>query len=140
VLARWRRHGVLRRKGAATRLQEPPAHRGLLPARPPRHSRPDDARALGRGLRAGRGRTHHVRLRSHARMLARAPVYGLDGRRGLALEARLRVSPLQLRGRHPVDARACRAQVPRRGRSPRQATDLQSALDALSERFADDEG
>ena len=45
---------------------------------------------------------HHLRLRPHARDLAHPPVHRLDGRRRLAVEARLRVPQVQLRGRHPV--------------------------------------
>ena len=51
------------------------------------------------------GQPDHLRLRPHARDLAHPPLHRLDGRRRLALEARLRVPPVQLRRRHALAAR-----------------------------------
>ena len=52
------------------------------------------------------GQPDHVRLRPHARDVAHPPLHRLDGRRRLAVEARLRVPQVQLRRRHAVAARA----------------------------------
>ncbi len=65
---------------------------------------------------AGR-QPHHLRLRPHARDLAHPPVHRLDGRRRLAVEARLRVPPVQLRGRHPVAPGHGDPPLPGRGRA-----------------------
>ena len=106
-------------RAAAARLPEPQAHPALLPPRPAERPRRHAAGALGPGVRAPFRQPHHVRLRPHARDLAHPPLHRLDGRRRLAVEARLRVPPLQLRRRHAVAARPGRAQVPRRRRPAR---------------------
>ncbi len=51
------------------------------------------------------GQPHDLRLRPHARDVAHPPLHRLDGRRRVALEARLRVPAVQLRRRHALDAR-----------------------------------
>ena len=51
------------------------------------------------------GQPDHLRLRPHARDVAHPPLHRLDGRRCVALEARLRVPQVQLRRRHAVAAR-----------------------------------
>ena len=60
-----------------------------------------------------------VRLRPHARDMAHPPLHGLDGRRRMAVAARLRVPQVQLGRRHALDARPDRAEVPGGGRPPR---------------------
>ena len=117
VLARRHGHGPLRRARARPRGPESPAHPALLPPRRAERARRDAARALGPGVRAQVGEPHHVRLRAHARDLARPPLHQLDGRRRVALEARLRVPGLQLRRRHAVAAGHGHREVPRRRRS-----------------------
>ncbi len=89
------------RLGART-AEDPP----VLPPRRAQRARRHAAGALGPGVRPSEWQPHHLRLRPHARDVADPPVHGLDGRRRLAVEARLRVPPVQLRGRHPVAARA----------------------------------
>ena len=101
VLARRHGHGPLRRARARPRGPEPQAHPALLPPRRAERARRDAARALGPGVRAQVGQPHHVRLRPHARDVARPPLHQLDGRRRVALEARLRVPGLQLRRATP---------------------------------------
>ena len=51
---------------------ESPAHPALLPPRRAERARRDAARALGPGVRPQVGEPHHVRLRAHARDLARS--------------------------------------------------------------------
>ena len=65
------------------------------------------------------GQPRDLRLRPHARDVARPPLHRLDGRRRVAVEARLPVPEVQLRRRHALDARPGHAQVPRRRRPPR---------------------
>ena len=89
------------------------------------HPRRAAARALGSGVGAAGRQPHHLRLRPDARDLAHPPLHRVDGRRRLALEARVRVPRLQLRRRHAVVAGNGGAQVPGRrrpsGRRPRGA-------------------
>ena len=94
--------------------RESPAHPALLPPRRAERARRDAARPLGPGVRPQVGEPHHVRLRAHARDLARPPLHQLDGRRRVALEARLRVPGLQLRRRHAMacGARSSRSSSP----------------------------
>ncbi len=65
------------------------------------------------------GNPDHVRLRPHARDVAHPPLHRLDGRRRVAVEARLRVPQVQLRRRHAVAPWARRPQVPGRRRPAR---------------------
>ena len=81
--------------------------------RVPRFFRPDDLNIPDVQQRvhwdpewARRGRQpRHLRLRPHARDLAHPPLHRLDGRRRVAVEARLPVPQVQLRRRHALDAR-----------------------------------
>ena len=91
------------------------AHPALLPPRSAERPRRDAARALGPGVRAAGGQPDHVRLRSDARDVAHSPLHRLDGRRCVALEARLRVPAVQLRGRHAMAAGSCRTEAARGG-------------------------
>ena len=84
-------HGALRREAAAARLPEPQAHPALLPPRRPQRPRRDAARALGSRVRAPVRQPDDVRLRPHARDVAHPPLHRLDGRRRVAVEARVRV-------------------------------------------------
>ena len=79
------------------------------------------------------GQPDHVRLRPHARDVAHPPLHRLDGRRRVAVEARLRVPEVQLRRRHAVAARARRAQVPRRRRPARRSTSSSTAVNQRGE-------
>ena len=107
LLARGHGHGPLRREAAAAR-------RTQNRQRIPRFFHRDDlnvpdvhaARALGPRVRAPVGQPDHLRLRPHARDVAHPPLHRLDGRRRVAVEARLRVPQVQLRRRHAVAARA----------------------------------
>ena len=64
-----------------------------------------------------RGQPDHLRLRAHARDVAHPPLHRLDGRRRVAVEARLRVPAVQLRRRHALAARAgSTRKLPRRRR------------------------
>ena len=120
LLARRHGHGPLRREAAAARLRRTAsASRGSSTATSSNvpdvmqrvHWDPEFARRVGQ--------PDHLRLRPHARDVAHPPLHRLDGRRRLAVEARLRVPPVQLRRRHAMAARARRAQVPRRRRPAR---------------------
>ena len=108
-------HGSLRREAAAARLPEPQAHPALLPPRRPQRPRRHATRALGPRVRASVRQPDHLRLRPHARDVAHPPLHRLDGRRRVAVEARLRVPRVQLRRRHAVAARQRHAQVPGAG-------------------------
>ena len=110
------RHGLLARRAwawASTACKplrlgvaEPPAHPALLPPRRPERPRRACSACTGTpSSRARVGQPHHLRLRPHARDLAHPPLHRLDGRRRLALEARLRVPQVQLRRRHALAAR-----------------------------------
>ena len=68
-----------------------------------------------------------LRLRPHARDLAHPPLHRLDGRRRLALEARLPVPEVQLRRRHPLDAGPGHPQVPDRRGTGRRSTSSSGA-------------
>ena len=83
----------------------------VLPARRPQHPRRAAARALGRRVGAQGRQPRDLRLRPHARDVAHPPLHRLDGRRRLAVEARLRVPAVQLRRRHALDARPGDPQV-----------------------------
>ena len=69
------------------------------------------------------GQPHELRLRPYARNLAHPSLYRLDGRRRVALEARLSVPQVQLRGRHALDART----RPRGPTAPRTADRRQTS-------------
>ena len=89
----------------------------------PRFFRPDDlnvpdvqrARALGSRVGAQSRQPRELRLRPDARDLVDPPVHRLDGRRRVAVEARLPVPEVQLRRRHALDAGSRYAQAARRG-------------------------
>ena len=119
VLARRDGHGSLRREAVGAGCGEPATDPAVLPPRRPERARRDAARALGSRVGPPRREPDHVRLRTHARDVADPPLHRLDGRRRLALEARVRVPGLQLRRRHPPPHRHRRAQVPGRGRPTR---------------------
>ena len=72
-------HGPLRRETVAARVPQPHAHPSLLPPRRAERARRDAARALGPGVRAPVRQPEHLRLRPHARDVARAPLHRLDG-------------------------------------------------------------
>ena len=77
------------------------------------------------GVRAPVRQPDHVRLRPHARDVAHPPLHRLDGRRRLAVEARVRVPEVQLRRRHAMAARSRGAEVPRRtATAPRSISTL----------------
>ena len=118
LLAHRHGHGPLRREGAAARLRAAPAGAPVLPSRRAQHPRRAAARALGSGVGPPGRQPDQLRLRADARDVAHPPLHRLDGRRRVALEARLPVPQVQLRRRHPLDARARRAQGPRRRRPP----------------------
>ena len=99
-------------------VREPAADPAVLPSRRPQRARRDAAGALGSRVRSAIRQPDDLRLRPHARDVAHPPVHRLDGRRRLAVEARLRVPPVQLRGRHAVAAGNRDPQVPRRRRPP----------------------
>ena len=102
------------RLGYQNRTADP----ALLPPRRPQRPRRDAARALGPRVLPPQRQPDDLRLRADARDVAHPPVHGLDGGRRLALEARLRVPPLQLRRGHAVAARHGRPALPGRGRTP----------------------
>ena len=106
LLARRHGHGPVRRAAAPVGVREPAADPAVLPSRRPQRARCDATGALGSRFRSPIRQPDDVRLRPHARDVAHPSVHGLDGRRRLAVEARLRVPPVQLRGRHPMAARA----------------------------------
>ena len=83
------------------------------------HWDPEFARAAGNPTTFDYGRMRETWLDP--------PLHRLDGRRRLAVEARLRVPAVQLRRRHPVDARHGRPQVPGRRRPPRRRPRAASA-------------
>ena len=101
---------------------EPRADPAVLPPRRAQRPRRHAARALGPRVRAPVRQPDHLRLRPHARDVAHPPLHRLDGRRRVAVEARLRVPPFNYVGdthwlRGPRDA-----QVPRRRRPARRST------------------
>ena len=113
VLAR--RHGYRHVRGAAAAvgLAQPATHPAFLhPQRTWRTRRPA-TRALGARRRPKRGEPHHVRLRPHARDVADPLVHRLDGRRRVAVEARLRIPAVQLCRRPAHHHRDRGAQIPR---------------------------
>ena len=73
------------------------AHSAVLPSRRPQRPRCDAAGPLGSRVRPTGREPDHVRLREDAGDVADPPVHRLDGRRRLAVEARLRVPEVQLR-------------------------------------------
>ena len=82
---------------------------GSVPAERAERARHGAAPALGSRTCPGAGTAHVVRLRRAARDLAVPPRHRLDGRRRLAVAARVPAPPLQLHRRHLV--------AQRRGRS-----------------------
>ena len=100
-------HGPLRREAAAPRLRRTGS--GSRASSTATSSNVPDVMQRVHwdpGVRPPVGQPDDLRLRPHARDLAHPPLHRLDGRRRLALEARLRVPPVQLRRRHAVAARA----------------------------------
>ena len=121
LLARRHGHGPVRRQAAAARCPQP--------ARIPSFFFRDDLNVpdVQQRLHWDRARVasrqpDHLRLRPDARDVAHPPVHRLDGRRRVAVEARLPVPPVQLRGRHAVAGRHGDPQVPRRRQPARRST------------------
>ena len=113
-LARRGGHGPVRGLGVAPERRPPAPYAEVLQTRRPEHPRRPTTPPLGCRLGPTGREPHLLRLRPHARGLAHPPLHRLDGRRRVALEARLPVPCVQLRRRHPLDERHDRPQVPRR--------------------------
>ena len=97
LLARRHGHGPVRHQAVAPRRSRAGPDPALLPPRRLQRPRRDAARALGPGVRQARRPADDLRLRPDARDVAHPRLHRLDGRRRLAVEARLRVPGVQLR-------------------------------------------